>query len=541
MIFTNCSIDICYCLPTSKKMYLYHGPLFRNVLTCPIFTLIFFSNLIQSKIDAFLFACYDMGIRSDETCNKKERRLIMAFLGRTREQKRLLAALNSEEMQIILMYGRRRVGKSRLIRQVLSETAVPAIYYECKQTSEKNNLDSLVDLYVSDNHLPPLRFDSIEAFLTYYFQQSFTRPSILVLDEYPYLRETVRGMDSILQSLIDRYRDNAHLKLILCGSYVDTMTSLLEKENPLFGRIDMTMNLKPMDYLESSLFYSDYSSEDKVRVYSVFGGIPYYNQFIDTKKSVRQNIIDLIASPDARLANEIEMYLLGELSKISNANIVFETLARGISKFHDIYNKSHLTSTPVLSEILKKLSQMDVVEKVAPINDEHNRKKAGYYISDNMSLFYYKYVYPRLSQMAVMDPEVFFDRFIAEDFENKYVPLQFEKIARQYLIRENRSGRLEEPFFKIGKYYYDLPQEHRHGEFHIVTEDDKGYIFYEVKFRKDPVSASMIDQEISQVQETGLSCYKYGFLSRSGFQKEIYQKDNLILISLEKIYATDSV
>ena len=86
----------------------------------------------------------------------------------------------------------------------------------------------------------------------------------------------------------------------------------------VYGRVDLTINLKPMDYYESALFYQDYSQEDKVRIYSAFGGIPYYNRFVDTKKSVKENIINLVASPDARLANEVEMYLLSELSKISN-------------------------------------------------------------------------------------------------------------------------------------------------------------------------------------------------------------------------------
>lgn len=304
----------------------------------------------------------------------------------------------------------------------------------------------------------------------------------------------------------------------------------------VYGRVDLTINLKPMDYYESALFYQDYSQEDKVRIYSAFGGIPYYNRFVDTKKSVKENIINLVASPDARLANEVEMYLLSELSKISNANIVFETLASGASRFSDIYNKSHISSTPTLSDILKRLYQMDVVEKTVPINDKNNRKKAGYYISDNMSLFYYRYIYPRLSYLNVMDPDVFFEKFIAPDYDTEFVSHQFEKIARQYLIRENINGNLVEPFYKIGKYYYDLPKEKRNGEFDVVTEDDKGYIFYEVKFRKNPLSSERVDKEIAQVNSCGLDCYRYGFISRSGFAQELYDRDDLILISLEQMY-----
>ena len=107
------------------------------------------------------------------------------------------------------------------------------------------------------------------------------------------------------------------MKLIVCGSYVDTMKALLERQNPLYGRIDLTLNLKPMDYYDSALFYPEFSEEDKVRLFSVFGGIPYYNRLIDEKKSVRENIIELIASSGARLENEVAMYLNSEISKIT--------------------------------------------------------------------------------------------------------------------------------------------------------------------------------------------------------------------------------
>ncbi len=105
---------------------------------------------------------------------------------------------------------------------------------------------------------------------------------ILVIDEYPYLRKIVPGMDSILQSLIDRFRDKGTIKLIICGSYVEIMKNLVASDNPLYGRIDKTVDLKPMDYYESALFYESFSNEDKIRLYSVFGGIPYYNSLIDS-------------------------------------------------------------------------------------------------------------------------------------------------------------------------------------------------------------------------------------------------------------------
>ena len=341
-------------------------------------------------------------------------------------------------------------------------------------------------------------------------------------------------MDSILQTLIDKYRDSANLTLIILGSYVEVMRSLLEHSNPLYGRVDLTIDLKPMDYYESSLFYPNYTAEDKVKIYSVFGGIPYYNRLIDDSVSVKENIIELIASPGARLENEVSMYLNAEISKITNANEVFEALSRGYSKYSDILSQSHVSSGPTLVDVLDKLMRMEVVVKTAPINDKSSKKKASYHISDNLSLFYYRYIFKYSSQMKIMDPEVFYKKYIEKDFEEYYVPHLFETVCSQYLVRLNRAGLMEPVFEKIGKYYYNDPVNHTNGEFDVVTEDENGYVFYEVKFRKKPITKDVIEREIEQVKATVLECYKYAFISRSGFDGE--RLDNVCMISIEDLY-----
>lgn len=200
------------------------------------------------------------------------------------------------------------------------------------------------------------------------------------------------------------------------------MKSMLESSNPLYGRIDLFMELGTMDYYDAAKFYPDFSDEDKVRLYSVFGGIPYYNRLIQPTGTVRENI--------------------------------------------------------------------------------------------------YRYVFRYLSQRQLLDPEVLFDRFVAREFEEHHVPHVFEEICRQYLVCQNRIGAIEPSFDAIGRYWYNDPQAQTNGEFDVVTHDPKGYIFYEVKFRKTPVTWKMIDEKISQVIVTRLDCYAYGFFSRSGFEAE---------------------
>lgn len=459
----------------------------------------------------------------------------MEFIGRDKERKIIKELLANDEFVSILIYGRKRVGKSELIKKSISENTKQAIYFECKQTTEMNNVESLSNLISETLGLPKLAFSNIEEVLDFIFKKSLKESFIFVLDEYSYLRDRVVGLDSILQSFIDRYQNQAKLKFILCGSYVDIMQSLVYVHNPLYGRFSRIIDLKQMDYYDSSLFYKEFSNEDKVRLYSVFGGIPYYNKLVDSSKSVKENIIDLIASPGARLEMEVSMYLKSEISKIVNANEVLETMAMGYSRYSDIFEKSHVSSRPTLVDVLEKLIRMEVVIKEAPINDENNKKKSGYYISDNLSYFYYKYVFRYLSQMNIMDSNTFYDTYIHDSFETQYVPLMFEKVCRQYLIRMNRKGKLETPFFKIGKYYYDDPVHKRNGEFDLVSEDQHGYIFYECKFKSSEVSKSIIDTEIKQVEATGLQCYKYGFFSKSGFEE--VKDDRLILVHLDDVFS----
>ncbi len=456
----------------------------------------------------------------------------MEFIGREAELARIGEAISDEGQNNVLVYGRRRVGKSELIKRTLNlSSQTTSIYYECRQTSEQDNVQSLTTLASEALGFPPLALGGIRELIDFLFEQARERSIVLVLDEYPYLRDAMKGLDSVLQTAIDRNREASRLKIILCGSYVEVMRSLLESSNPLYGRIDLSLELGPMDYYDAARFYPAFSPEDKVRLYSVFGGIPYYNRLIDQSMTVNENIIKLITAPGARLENEVPLYLGSEISKISNANEVFGALAQGYSRWRDLLDQSHVSSGPAMADVLAKLGDMSLVQKRAPINDPENKRKSGYYIVDPLTLFYYRYVFRYSSQRQLLDPEAFFDRFVSRDFEDNHVPHMFEEVCRQYLVRQNRKGLIDPPFDAIGKYWYDDPMRHASGEFDVVTHDPCGYVFYEAKFRKTPVTQKMIDDEISQVEATGLDCHRYGFFSRSGFDAEPDERTTLIDLS----------
>lgn len=461
------------------------------------------------------------------------------FIARNKEISQIGELINSNTFNSMLIYGRRRIGKTELIKHVLQKTSndVLKIYYECKYTSEKNNVESLTDLISDFFDLPDVVFKDIEGILDFIFKSAQNKKIVLCLDEYSYLKSTIKGIDSILQSLVDKYKNTSKLTLILCGSYIDIMKSILKTDNPLYGRIDTSIYLTQMDYYESSQFYKNFNSEDKVKLYSVFGGIPYYNSLIKDKLSVKENIIRLIASPGARLQNEISMYLSSQISKTLNANEVFETLALGYSKYRDILDKSHVSSGPTLVDVLNKLIDMELVSKTVPINDKKNKRKTYYSICDNLSLFYYRYISRYASQMNIMSSNTFFDTYIKSDFEKFYVPKIFEDITSQYLIRQNMLDKINPPFEDIGKFYYDDPKNKQNGEFDVVTKDKLGYIFYESKFINRDITDKIIDEEIQQVEATNLKCYKYGFVAKKGFNLKKYKSSqNLILFNLKDMY-----
>ena len=169
------------------------------------------------------------------------------FVGRETELKRFRKFFEGRGASLALVYGRRRVGKSALIKQAVKDANIPSIVYECKQTTEANNANSLSNL-VAETLDSPVAFPSFEEILLSLFQRAEKQPIILVLDEYPYLRRVIPGLDSIIQALVDRNKETSMLKLVLCGSFVETMKGLREGSNPLYGRVSLDLNLKPMDY-----------------------------------------------------------------------------------------------------------------------------------------------------------------------------------------------------------------------------------------------------------------------------------------------------
>jgi hypothetical protein len=205
----------------------------------------------------------------------------------------------------------------------------------------------------------------------------------------------------------------------------------------------------------------------------------------------------------------------------------------GAFHYSDILSKSGINTSSSLYDTLEILEKMDLISYVCPINDKTNRKKSGYVLTDSAVYFYYRYIYHNLSIKNILSNEMFYDKYINDDFLNVVVPKTFEKIAKEYLIRMNKAGKINPIIEDIGTFWYDNPIEKKNGQFDLVTKTKDGYIVYEVKFTNSKIDNHIVKEEIEQIKNTNLNPINYGFVSKSGFKITC---GDYILISIDDIF-----
>ena len=241
----------------------------------------------------------------------------MNFIAREEETLAIQNLLKKKGYQGGIVYGRRRTGKTELIKHCLENEDVPFIIFQCKESNDRDNTKSLTELIRKTIGQATVSFDNFVDAVEALFEYAADRPFCLVLDEYPYLRTFIEGCDSKFQEIIDKYAMKTQMKFFLLGSSISIMEGILEHDNPLYMRFHLSILLKQMDYYDSSKFYPSFSNEDKIKLYSVFGGIPFYNAQIDETISVKENIIRILSGRFTGLKEYIETHLAEELRNIS--------------------------------------------------------------------------------------------------------------------------------------------------------------------------------------------------------------------------------
>lgn len=456
------------------------------------------------------------------------------FIGREKELSALSAELSSwKKKTAVLIYGKRRVGKSTLIHEAAKVFDGIVVNHLCVSSTFEGNLELIFRSVSESLSLPNIRFDSLFAMMDYL--RTLDKKILLIIDEYPYLKQTKKKneVDSYMQAVIDRLPEN--VKLILCGSYITIMKELLAEDNPLFGRFSLIQHIHDFDYYDAAKFYPDLPVREKVAFYGVFGGCPYVLENLETDKSVKDNVIRLLLPETGLIRSHIENVMLKEIQKSFDARIL-ESLGNGKKKYTEIRDQLGGHETGLLDKQLKILLDMETIQKTEPINRRNDKKKQFYEITDNLMRFYFSYIFGTAGIITRIGEEQYYARNIEETLE-QFISRRFEGIVLQYFHRKAVQGKCPD-IADFGSYWFDDPVNRTNGEFDcVIRRTGDLYDFYECKYFDRPMTLKECGQEKDQLRRMqGIEVTGIGFVCTGGFDFE--SKTDLILIDGETLYQT---
>ena len=453
------------------------------------------------------------------------------FIARTEELSKLTDTMK-QAGRASLVYGKRRVGKTRLIKEALRRQDQSVIYYECIKGTVQDNINAFTRLLAE---LQILTFStSFQSFVDVFaYINTLPRSFVVVIDEYPYLSSLAdaEAVDSVFQTVIDQKLNNIHL--VLSGSQVSVMKNLLQKGNALYGRFQLILHLRELDYKDAALFYPSKSPYEKIAFYSVFGGSPFILQELREKETLEQNIVRTILDESSPVSLYASNILLTDYTNAVNAERILAVLGNGKKKYSELERALQANSTGSLAKQLKSLQATELISQLFPINKPNDSKKKFYEINDNLLRFWFTYLYYNRSALQMVGPKAFFDRQVAPTLITEYVPHRFEELCRGFFSRLAKSGRLP-GITNIGTYYYDDPVRHRNGEFDVALEFGDQYQIYEAKYYRKPMTLSEIHKEAGQIRDIeSLNVVRLGFIAANGFEKP---EDGFSFFSGEDLY-----
>ena len=437
------------------------------------------------------------------------------FIAREKELNTLYQTLSTPGTAAMI-YGKRKIGKTTLIKKTLESEEIAKVYYECIKGSLEDNITLLTKECVRSGVLPTsVAFQSFQDL--FMFLDSLKKRLVIVIDEYPYLKIMNEGklVDSIFQNVIDNSLNN--INLILSGSHVGMMKEMLEDDNSLYGRFKTVIRLGELPYYETDAFYPGKTAYEKIGFYSIFGGSPYINEQLDPAYDLRNNILNTVLNPGSAVSLYAENLLISDFKNRLNAERIFAALGNGKMRYSELERALRLDKTGVLNRQLKVLTDMEIVKKQNPINRPEDNKKTLYSIDDNMLRFYYTFIYKNKSALQMLGEKAFFDEYIQPRLTG-FIASRFEDIGRTYFSVLAKTGRLP-GVRNIGTVYYDDPINKKNGEFDIAIEYANHYDIVEVKYFRDKLSIGEMRKEAAQVSAIpDINVKSIGFISASGFE-----------------------
>ncbi len=455
------------------------------------------------------------------------------FIGRDRELNTLEKMYHSDKFEFVVIYGRRRVGKTALINQFVNDKK--SIYFMGVESNEKQNLENLSKSIVefSSGIQAETSFASFQSALEYVFKLAEKERIVLSIDEYPYVARSSKSLASTLQLLIDKYKDSSKLMLILCGSSMSYMEDhVLAYKAPLYGRRTAQMKILPFDFEESCRYLINLPDEDKAIIYGIVGGTPQYLLQMSDKISVEENIKNTYLNPMSFLYEEPTNLLKQEVREPAIYNAIITAIATGYSRMSEISSKVS-EDTNVCSNYIKNLINLGIVRKETPYGEKAS-KKSIYSIEDNMFYFWYRFVLDNTSIIARGATDIVYKRIDAE--LSNYMGKVFEEICKQYLWKQLILGNSPIEFNSLGRWWGTNPIKGCQEEIDIMGEQDsKSALFAECKWRNEKVDMDVLETLVERSKLFRYEKVYYYLFSKSGYTKSCMEKaeqmGNVTLVS----------
>lgn len=444
------------------------------------------------------------------------------FIGRDRELSTLDKLYASGKFEFAVIYGRRRVGKTALISRFID--GKKAIYFMGVESNSRQNLENLSKSIIefSSGIEAETSFHSFQAALEYVFRLAEKERIILAIDEYPYVARSEKSLASTLQLLIDKYRNNSKLMLILCGSSMSYMEDeVLAYKAPLYGRRTAQMKIQPFDFEETCRCFTHLSNADKALIYGIVGGTPQYLLQISDSMSVGDNIKNTFLNPMSFLYEEPVNLLKQEVRGPGIYTALITAIATGSSRMSEISTKIG-ESTNVCSTYLKNLINLGIVRKETPYGEKESRKSI-YSIEDNMFRFWYRFVPDNSSLIARGAADLVYKRI--EPHLSDYMGKVFEEICMQYLWKQLISGKSPVEFTSLGRWWGTDPSTRSQTEIDIMGEQDKNTaLFGECKWTNEKVDVGVLDTLVNRSRLFQYNDVHLFLFSKSGFTKGCVDK-----------------
>ena len=461
------------------------------------------------------------------------------FIGRQDELQFLEDRYHAINGQLVVLYGRRRIGKTETLRKFCE--GKEHVFYACTESPDEQQLIAFSERILQKG-VPAARY--IRRFPTWVqalqgiTELPVTGKKLLIIDEFPYMVKGNASIPSVLQNLWDEGLKDQDVMIVLCGSAMSFMENeILAEKNPLYGRATGILKMREMSFYEAIQFLPNYNALEQITAFAVLGGVPHYLKQFDPALPISENICRNILSRGSILYNETEFLMRQELRETAYYNAIIEAAALGNTKLSDIHQKTQIEKTK-LSAYLKNLTKLNILNREFPVlksvKERANVHRGLYQVTDNYFRFWFAFVFPNLSELETGDVTGIWKNVI-EPALDEYTSRIFEDICRQYLRRQNRGAALPFYFTTIGRWW------DKGSEIDIMAIDSKkqNYLLGECKYRNSAVTLSELQTLREKFKpDGGPGKVFYSLFSKSGFTNEIRRAaktEGVILVTAEEI------